>query len=481
VRPIRRNLVILTTGMILVANVGAANAEPVTSEPSITWAPCAEDPGGECGTLRVPMDWSRPKGQHVDLAVARHAASDPARRLGVLVVDPGGPGGSAAQFALSAFFSPELRARFDIIGIDSRGSGNSLAIQCADLMTGRPTSYPADESEFTALLRYNRRVFDECRARSGPIFDHADSAVVAQDMDAARRALGERKISYLGLSYGTVFGQQYAEMFGDRVRAMVLDSVVDHSVDIRQFMGDRAAAVDDSFVEFARWCDRTIACALHGQDVFEAWKAALVREDTQPLGRQRLIDDVYLALRVPDWLGTADLIAASNPQPAATNPQPAASNPQPAAARSFKPNYDSIVPATVCQDFSLRIRNFQQYSRLRAEELRRSPIMRGNLVGHGEAAACAGIPGPPANPPHRLNIPDAPKILVLSARHDPTTPYAWAVNIHRQAPRNTALLTYDGWGHVAYPRSSCTRGGVDDYLLTLTVPAETSSCPAVEP
>jgi pimeloyl-ACP methyl ester carboxylesterase len=464
VRPITRNLTALMTGMALVVGIGAANAETAGPAPFIRWAPCPENPEGECGTLRVPLDWNRPKGRSVDLAVARHAATDPARRLGVLVVDPGGPGGSAVQFALSGFFSPELRARFDIIGIDSRGSGNSMAIRCADLMTDRPTSYPADETEFTALLRYNRRVFEECRERSGPIFDHADGAVVVQDMDAARRALGERTISYLGLSYGTVFGQQYAEKFGDRIRAMVLDSVVDHSVDITQFMGDRAAAVDDSFVEFARWCDRATACALHGQDVFKTWEAALVRAGEQ---KQRLIDDVYLALRVPDWLGTADLIAATI-------------TPESAAAPFFEPNYESILRATVCQDFSLRMRNFEQYSRLRAEELRRSPLMRGSFIGHGEAAACAGVPGPPTNPPHRLDIRHAPKILVLSARHDPTTPYAWAVSIHRQAPRHTALLTYEGWGHVSYPRSSCTRGSVDDYLLTLTIPAR-SSCPAIEP
>jgi pimeloyl-ACP methyl ester carboxylesterase len=468
VRPITRILAALTTGMTLVIGAGAANAERAWPPPSIAWAPCPENPEGECGTLRVPLDWNRPKGQGIDLAVARHTATDPARRLGVLLVDPGGPGGSAAEFALSGLFSPEIRARFDIVGIDSRGTGNSLAIPCGDLMTEQPTNYPADETGFTALLRYNQRVLEQCRERSGPIFDHADSGLVAQDMDAVRRALGERKISYFGLSYGTVFGQQYAEKFGDRIRAMVLDSIVDHSVDTRRFMGERAEAVDDSFAEFARWCDRTASCALHGQDVFSAWETALVRADGQPLGRQRLIDSVYGSLRGPDWAGTADLVATTITQ-------------DPLAARSFEPNYQSVRLATVCQDFSLRIKNFQEYSRLRAEELRRSPLMRGSFIGHDEATACIGVPGPPANPPHRLDIRAAPKILVLNARHDPVTPYAWAVDVHRQAPRDTALLTYEGWGHVAYPRSACTRGGVDDYLLTLTVPAQGSSCPAVEP
>ncbi|MEU3645883.1 alpha/beta hydrolase [Lentzea sp. NPDC034063] len=453
----RRALATSVAAVVLVQSAVTAHAEP---ERSIVWAACQDNPEGECGTLNVPLDWNKPNGPRIGIAIARHAATDPARRVGVLMVDPGGPGGSAAEFALSGLFSQEVRARFDIVGIDSRGTGNSLPLRCADLMDGQPSTYPQDEAGFAALLTHNKNVLEKCRARSGPIFDHADSAAIAQDMDAARRALGERKISYFGLSYGTVFGQMYAERFGGKVRAMVLDSVVDHSVDAQRFVGDRAAAADDSFREFANWCQSSTDCVLHGQDVRAAWEAALVRADGEQGGRQGLIDSMYFALRGPDWLWAADLIAG-----------------RPLRTQAFEPNYESVRLATVCQDFSLRVRNFRDYERLRAEELRRSPIMRGNLLGHDEATACVGVPGPPANPPHRLDIGDAPKILVLSAKHDPTTPYEWAVNIKRQAPRNTALLTYEGWGHIAYPRSACTRANVDAYLLDLRTPAV--SCPAV--
>jgi pimeloyl-ACP methyl ester carboxylesterase len=463
---VRSMMRVLLAALVLVVHVGPANAGPTWSAQPIAWVQCPDNPAGECGTLEVPLDYRKPNGRRINVALARHRATDPARRLGVLMVDPGGPGGSAAQFALSRLFSPELRARFDIVGLDSRGTGNSLPIRCADLMTDQPSQYPADEAAFTALLRHNQGVLAKCRERSGPIFDHADSATVVQDMDAVRRALGERKISYLGLSYGTMFGQLYAEKFGNRVRAMVLDSVVDHSANTWRFMGERAAAVDDSFVEFARWCDRTVSCELHGQDVYQAWEAALVRADREPGGRQQLIDRVYHGLGGPDFGWIAHVIATTN-------------RAQRQGALDFEPNYQSVRLATVCQDFSLRIKNFQQYERLRAEELRRSPLLRGSFIGHDEATACIGVEGRPANPPHRLNISAAPRILVLSARHDAITPYEWAVNIQRQAPRNTALLTYEGWGHVAYPRSACTRGGVDDYLLELTV--TTTSCPAVEP
>ncbi|MET8763428.1 alpha/beta hydrolase [Lentzea sp. NPDC004782] len=463
-RSTRRALATLVAAAMLVSWAGPADAEPARS---IAWAPCEDNPEGDCGTLNVPLDWSKPRGPRIDVAVARHRASDPARRVGVLMVDPGGPGGSAAAFALSRLFSPEIRTRFDIVGLDSRGTGNSLPIRCADLMTNPPSSYPADAAAFDTLLSFNRGVLEKCRARSGPIFDHADSATVTQDMDAVRRALGERKISYFGLSYGTVFGQLYAEKFGGHLRAMVLDSVVDHSADASRFVGDRAVASDDSFAEFVKWCDRTESCSLHGQDVYQAWEAALVRADGEPLGRERLIYSMYLSLRDPDWNWSARLIAGAGTTARA------------AATLDFTPNYESVRLTSVCQDFSLRIKNFQEYSRMRAEELRLSSIMHGSPLGHDEAVACAGVPGAPANPPHRLNIPDAPKILVINAKHDPTTPYEWAANIHRMAPRNTALLTYEGWGHITYPRSDCTRGGVDAYLLDLKVPA--GSCPAVSP
>src|SRR5689334_5512199 len=130
----RRALALPIAAMVLVITGGVAAAAP-----SIAWAPCEDNPEGECGTLSVPLDWSRPGGGRIEIAVARHVATDPARRLGVLMVDPGGPGGSAAQFALSHLFSPEVRARFDIVGIDSRGTGNSLPIRCADLMNDQPS------------------------------------------------------------------------------------------------------------------------------------------------------------------------------------------------------------------------------------------------------------------------------------------------------------------------------------------------------
>jgi pimeloyl-ACP methyl ester carboxylesterase len=437
----------------------------------ITWRPCADEfpdigsPEGDCGTLTVPLDWRRPSGATVDLRVARHRATDPARRIGVVLVNPGGPGSSNAEFALAEnYFSPEIRARFDVVGLDMRGTEGGQIIRC-DTPLDPPSTDPADAAQFAALRQYNQQVIADCRAANGPLFDHADTGIGAHDMEALRRALGERKISYQGVSYGTLLGQQYAERYGDRVRAMVLDSNIDHSVDLRHFMTDRAEAAEESFLAFVRWCDETPACVLHGKDVLATWQQALAMADEIPLWPNWLRDWVFSLLYGPDYAEIARLIAdtAAGEWPVTT---------------MAEYNYASIRLATVCQDFALRIKDFRQYSALRAEELRLAPLMRGGALGHDEAAACIGIPGPPANPPHRLDISDAPTVLLLNSLYDPATPYEWARNVHRQASTNSVLLTYEGGGHGVYDRGACTRAAVDNYLLTLKTPKRGATCPA---
>ncbi|WP_410640973.1 alpha/beta hydrolase [Amycolatopsis sp. lyj-346] len=462
---------LLASALLLTGTAPAVAAAGWTPSP-IVWTTCPDDPDspappdGECGTVRVPLDWNSPHGPSIELAVARHRATDSAHRLGVLLADFGGPGSSSTEFAVTpgVFFSPEVQARFDVVGFDVRGTGRSEFIECPD--TGKPPSAePAGPAEFAALRAYSEKAVADCRARNLPVFDHANTAVNARDMDAVRRALGEARISFLGISYGTLLGQQYAEQHGDRVRAMVLDSSIDHSAGIERFLGDRATAADEGFRQFAAWCDRTTTCALHGQDVFAVWRKALTMTSGMPEERIELRDRVLKDMYGPDWDDAGQAIAEAVAG-------------RPRVTTRFSYNYASIRLAVVCQDFDLRIRGFAHYSALHAEELRRGPLMRGSTLSHGEAMACLGVQGPPANPPHRLSIPRAPRILLLNARYDPATPYAWALAVHRQAPANTTLLTYEGSGHGVYQRNACTRSATDRYLLTLETPRHDVSCPA---
>lgn len=444
---------LLVTALAASLLVVAPEAEAAT----IAWQPCPDQPAAECGTVSVPLDWSDPRGPRTDLAVSRVRATDPARRIGVVFVDAGGPGGSAAEFARAPYLSADVRARFDVVGFDQLGTNNSSAIRCSDeLMARNPGDDPADEAAFAALAAHNLAVRDDCRARH-PVFDHVDTARSARDLDAVRKALGEKRISFYGISYGTLLGQQYAELFGSRVRAMVLDGVIDHSAELPRLLLDRARAVEEAFGVFVAWCADNATCALHGQDVRAAWEHALVKADEIGWGRENLIVSAYYDLRGGAWEGLASLIADVG-----------------GARLAFEPNYDSLRYAVVCQDFALRFADFAEYRALREAELRASPTLRGTFLGHQEAATCIGFTDRPTNPPHRLDVDQAPPLLVLTSRYDVATPYRWAQTVHRQA-KGSHLVTFDGPGHGVYHANACTRTTADSYLLA-TAPARDVTC-----
>lgn len=157
------------------------------------------------------------------------------------------------------------------------GGGSPVACSGA-LLAGRPSPELKSQADFDATLVYNRRLRADCRARTGPVFDHLDTARTVRDADALRAALGERKLTFHGSSYGTLLGAQYAETYPRRVRAMVLESVMDHSVRAtRDFLRAEAATAEDSFQEFVKWCDGAAGCALHGRDVRAVWQGLLAR------------------------------------------------------------------------------------------------------------------------------------------------------------------------------------------------------------
>ncbi|MEV0397355.1 alpha/beta hydrolase [Polymorphospora rubra] len=486
-RGVRAVAVAVAVAALVTGTATGAAAEPRARDhdpgyrADITWAPCPEAADVDCGTIPMPVDWSDRDGEKFTLALARRKATDPASRLGVLFVNIGGPGGSGVDFALVAnrYFSPEVRERFDIVGVDPRGVGRSTEVVCSpEMLARRPSLYPANQAEFERLARFNREFAADCRARTGPLYDNVDTRSVVEDLDALRRSLGERKISYFGLSYSTLIGQQYAERHGDHVRAMVLDSVMDHSLGTWGFVGTEAAAAEDSFDEFVAWCDRTESCALHGRDVRKVWHSVLRRADrgeftdpgsATPITSKMIRDRAFADFYGPTWAPLAEYLFALDDSavPATPTEEP------PLAAHVF--------PAVFCLDWSLPVRDHREFAALTAWSGRIAPDMSGSPLGSEAVAACIGRSGDTVNPQHPLRITKAPKILLLNARHDPSTAYEWVVNAHRQSRKTTVLLTYDGWGHGVYDRSACTRNATDAYLINLTVPRDGTRCVAVEP
>lgn len=464
----------------LVLGTGVASAR---TDPSLTWKPCVEDATVDCTTLSLPIDWAKPGGDKFDLAVDRRRAADPARRIGVLLVNPGGPGGSGVDFVMTdapAWFSPEILARFDIIGFDPRGVARSQPVKCSlDVLERAPSLYPTNQAEFNTMARFARDLHDDCRRQSGPIVDHADSVSVANDMDALRQALGEQKINYYGVSYGTLMGQMYAERHGDHVRAMTIDSNMDHSLSTIPFVTKSAAGVEDSFAEFVKWCDRTASCALHGKNVAKLWDSLLARADrgelTDPdvpgskLTSLELVGGAGNMFYGPNWSTLATMISRLD----TNTPTP--------QAFADDITVESPFRSVLCQDYSLPVPTYDDYKLTSMVENAVSPHMRGGILGHQAWAACIGWTDHVSNPPHRLNLRAAPKILMLNAKHDPATSYAWASGVHQQTGDRTTLVTYDGWGHAVYPHTDCTRGVVDSYLISGTVPKDGTHCAAVEP
>ncbi|HZM80639.1 MAG TPA: alpha/beta hydrolase [Candidatus Limnocylindrales bacterium] len=475
---------ITITTITTVAIAGSAQAGPQ----AIDWQPCPDVPGLDCGTLSVPVDWSRPGGQTIHIALARRKATAPAERIGSVLIIPGGPGGSGVGLVKEIqLLSDNVARRFDIVGFDPRGTWGSSPVQCDLEIALEPYPIaPRNQAEFEQLADHNRRYGESCRRLSGPVFDFVDSVSVARDMDAIRAALDDARLSAWGGSYGTLHGQMYAELFPGSVRALVLDSVMDHSLTTAfQFMRTESVAFQESFDEFVKWNARTPDSPLAGQDaraVFrdllaKAERGELTFPDGRPLTELDLRSLTHRSFYGPDWRDLAQILAFLR----ATGTAAANALTQRASTTAVETVADPF-QAIFCQDWQLPVRNYFELAAYRAVlERTVAPDVKRSPLGELAPLACVGWPGTTTNPQHRLRIHTASPILMVNSRFDPATPYQWATNAASQS-RSLALLNYDGWGHIAYfAGGSCVTDAVDTYLFTRRTPPPGTHCPAVEP
>jgi pimeloyl-ACP methyl ester carboxylesterase len=473
----------LATALIVGAFGAPASAKP--PPPEIAWARCPADATAQCGTMSVPADWAHPRGPRIDIEVARRFATDPANRVGSLVFGPGGPGDSGVDRTVTGMsrFSPELQSRFDIVSLDPRGVGKSTPAVCTpSLVADRPPPILTSQADFDATVAFNRALYKDCRTQSGGLIDHYDSISAARDLDALRQALGEEKLTFHGSSYGTLLGEMYAEQFPHRVRAIVLESAVDHSADVSGFFEPQARAVQDSFDEFAAWCGAAPDCALYGYDVRAVWNDVLGKASRHELGEATPWDvrvTAFRAFYVPNWrtLATKLRTAYDGTGPFAFDRLP------PVAFPVFCDDW-SLPVASFGDKSTVSVRDYAEYATLMRRVGELSPDT-GYPPAVFAATLCLGWPKPIANPQHRLRIGrlQTPMLLLKSA-HDPGTGDTWAHNVARQAgDRNAVIVTYQGWGHGAYnPRTNpCATAVVDRYLIDLAVPAPGTTCPAVTP
>ena len=484
---------LITTGALMLATVALAGtaaagggAHSVTQGGPITWKPCHKSKL-QCGSIRVPVDWAKPHGAKLTVRMVRRPADDPSKRIGTLFFQPGGPGDGGISYvadAGDAIFAPALRARFDIVGVDPRGYGESTPVSCGvPLTVAGLTLFPRTPEQFQRLVRHNRAVGASCLKETGALLGHVDAESVARDHEAIRTALGEPKVSFLSISYDSQVAAIYAQLYPARVRTMAIDAVLEHDLSDTLATAGEVSTVESSFDRFAVWCRTAPSCVLKGQNVGSFYDRLVTRADRTPIAVEgaarpvtgediRLGTQQRLLFKEPvlfgpelSWAGLAKALKATAAGHAAGFAVPATSTHTDRA-------YSEL--AVICGDYPSSIHTFAEMERRIQLGRQLAPHLQGAAQAWG-VVRCIGWPVKAANPRHHLHVHGAPPILIVNATHDPSTSYAWAQGLAEQID-GSVLLTRIGDGHTSYFSSPCARAVVDRYLITGDTPAGQPVC-----
>lgn len=481
-------------------------------KPKANWSPCYRDYGYrfECATVQVPLDYSNPGTAAISIAMIRLPASDPEQRIGSLFLNPGGPGGSGVDFALSVapiLYSDEVRARFDIVGFDPRGTNRSTALRCfgnpkqwAGYIT--PFPYPTTPEEEVIWEAADLYVVDACEQRAGRIMDHMTTADVARDLDLLRQAVGDEGLTYAGYSYGSYLGVTYANLFPDKVRALLVDAVLDpiawstgapgqsstmpFSTRLRSDVGTL-----DTLKEFFRLCDTGAGCAFapDSEDRYAALVAQLEAEpiivpmpdgSTLILTKALLIANSRVAMYNSfGWPSFAELLYAietlASPAEVGFRLEALWRDLGLITKRGFPryPNYVEAFPGVACSD-SDNPDNYAAWSAAAAAS--EDEFGYFGPIWTWFSSLCANWGGPMdsryAGP---FTAMTANPVLVSNTLYDPATRYEGAVTVNNLLP-NSRLLTVNGWGHATLFLSQCADQAISDYLVHGTLPAEGTVC-----
>ncbi|QDI70158.1 proteinase [Streptomyces calvus] len=460
------------------------------------WRDCGA-PGFQCATLKAPLDYAEPSAGDVRLAVARKKATGPGKRLGSLLVNPGGPGGSAIGY-LQAYagvgYPAGVRARYDMVAVDPRGVARSEPVECLDgpAMDAytRTDVTPDDAGEIDTLVAAYKKFAEGCGADAPKLLRHVSTVEAARDMDIVRAALGDWKLHYVGASYGTFLGATYAGLFPHRAGRLVLDGAVDPSLPARRLNLEQTAGFDTAFTAFAKDCVRQSDCPLGGRgttpaQVGERLKAFFAGLDTRPVptgdadGRnlteslatmgviaalydesawQQLREALTAAMREKDGAGLLVLADGYYER---------------GAGADFS-NLMFANAAVNCLDLPPAFDSPDEVRRALPDFRKASPVF-----GEGLAWAslnCAYWPVRATGEAQRIEAKGAAPIVVVGTTRDPATPYRWAEALAGQLS-SARLLTYEGDGHTAYGRGSdCIDSAINAYLLDGTPPTDGKRC-----
>ncbi|GLF97118.1 alpha/beta hydrolase [Streptomyces yaizuensis] len=449
------------------------------------WKRCGEETPArfQCATVEVPLDYKRPGGPRIDVEISRLRTSVPDKRRGVLLFNPGGPGGSGLGEPL--LFARDLPRsvleRYDLIGFDPRGLGRSSPLDCG--LTGQEKAHflspykPETEQRDIAVTR---SIADKCRAGEGDRLPHITTRNTARDMDIVRAVLGEKKISYVGVSYGTYLGAVYTQMFPRRADRFVLDSAVDPKRGWRKMMqvwseeagpaftrwsewtarrgtvhdlGDTPAEVRRTFWELVRTADRK-PITLHGQK----WDGDAIR-----MLRPYFFDVKEAAERIAQLRRASLGLPAGPPRPVETGPE--------------TPGSIETTWSVICGDDDKAWP--RDTARYRADAIRdkaRYPLF-GDFTSSVKPCAFWGKSAEPVT-----EVDNRVPSLILQNEWDSQTPYSTGLDMHKALKGSRLVSVKGGEGHGIYnwAPNPCAVKVANTYLATGELPKRNVTCVAVD-
>ena len=488
-KPLKTLLIPLFVALLLIAGVTPSvrgffqqgySLKELQSQ-KLNWEVCYSS--FKCATLKVPVDYNNVGKDFFRLKVLKHEATNPAKRIGSIVVNPGGPGGSGFDYAYNAEYivSSKINQRFDIVGFDPRGVNLSDPIRCLSdkqediyLASDGKAGTSAQEAQLIAAAKM---FASACAKVAGKRLGHYSTVETAKDMEILRSALGEDKLNYLGKSYGTFLGTLYASLYPQHVGHFVLDGAVDPNVSIRNQNLVQARGFDLALTDFFSQTKSVTKAQL---------VKLLAQAETHPMtgNNKRVVTPALLITAVASALydpqqGWPRLASALAKAITTSNGQLLLDLADEYSHRDangrYTDNQDDISQVISCLDF----RDSRTLAELKADE----PVFAKTAPIFGPFLTYAGLTchywqsGVVAFPKPLANL-QTPPILIIGVTADPATPYEWALSLHKAFPSST-LLTFNGDGHTGHNRgSACIDSKVDAYFLTGKTPAEPVSCSA---
>ncbi|MCG5214247.1 alpha/beta hydrolase [Streptosporangium sp. KLBMP 9127] len=465
----------------------------------LEWTACDDlpgTPGGtfQCARLTVPLDYAAPGGETIGIAMIRKKATGPGERIGSLVFNFGGPGGSGVNaLAQAAPQYKNLNTRYDLVSFDPRGVGRSAPVTCLDdrqMDAAQQTeSSPDNAEELAAFDQEQKAYMAACQAKSGNILPHVGTLSAAKDLDRLRIALGDEKLNYFGISYGTWLGGNYAHQFPQNVGRAVLDGAVDTKISNEELNLQQAAAFEKALNQYSKNCVAQGAQACPpSKDAPDA--KAITANVGKLLNR---LDEAPLATELGRKLsqslgvtGVATALYSKQLWPALTQGLTMADQGDGTILLSLADaqngrdedghytNINAANTAIKCDDTTKRY-TMSDVDAALAKFTKASPVFGPSLAWN--MLQCSGWPVKGDDAAKEVSAPGSAPIVVIGNTGDPATPYAWAPALAKELGSGV-LLTLKGQGHGSYDTGdACIHKAVDAYLLKGKVPADGTSCP----